>query len=55
MKHVIRAAMALLVGFALCGNASAQVLGIIAGSAKDPSGAVLPGVTVEVSSLAPTP
>ena len=52
MKHVIRAATVLLVGFALYGNASAQVLGTIAGAAKDTSGAVLPGVTVEVSSPA---
>jgi hypothetical protein len=41
-----------LTGIALCGDASAQVLGTIAGSAKDASGAVLPGVTVEVSSPA---
>jgi hypothetical protein len=36
----------------LCRDANAQTLGTIAGSAKDPSGAVLPGVTVEVSSPA---
>jgi hypothetical protein len=38
---------------ALCAVAAhAQTLGTIAGSAKDPSGAVLPGVTVEASSPA---
>ena len=52
MKHVIRAAVVLLVGVALCRDASAQVLGTIAGAAKDTSGAVLPGVTVEASSPA---
>ena len=52
MRHAIRAAAVLLIGLALCHEADAQVLGTIAGSAKDPSGAVLPGVTVEVSSPA---
>ena len=52
MKRIVRVALALLVGFALAGDASAQVLGTIAGAAKDTSGAVLPGVTVEVSSPA---
>ena len=51
MRHVFRAAV-LVAGITLCGDASAQVLGTIAGSAKDASGAVLPGVTVEVSSPA---
>ena len=31
---------------------AAQVLGTVAGTVKDPSGGVLPGVTVEVSSPA---
>jgi hypothetical protein len=52
MRHVMRAAVVVLVGIALCRDASAQVLGTIAGTAKDPSGAALPGVTVEVSSPA---
>jgi hypothetical protein len=52
MRYGIRAAVMLLIALALCGNASAQVLGTIAGSVKDASGAVLPGVTVEVSSPA---
>src|SRR5688572_21415352 len=52
MRHVIRAAVSVIVGIALCGDASAQVLGTIAGSTKDASGAVLPGVTGEVSSPA---
>ncbi|MGH9241740.1 MAG: carboxypeptidase regulatory-like domain-containing protein [Vicinamibacterales bacterium] len=57
MRYAFRTAVLLVVGIAfielaLCGDASAQVLGTIAGSAKDASGAVLPGVTVEVSSPA---
>jgi len=48
----MRAAAMLLIGLALCGEANAQVLGTIAGTAKDASGGVLPGVTVEVSSPA---
>ena len=52
MKRVVRAATLLFTTLALCHDASAQVLGTIAGAAKDTSGAVLPGVTVEVSSPA---
>jgi len=52
MRHVVRGAVLLIIGIALCQEASAQVLGTIAGAAKDTSGAVLPGVTVEVSSPA---
>jgi hypothetical protein len=48
----MRAAVVALMGIALCRDASAQTLGTIAGNAKDPSGAALPGVTVEVSSPA---
>src|SRR5688572_32953046 len=51
MRNMLRAAVLLFVVFGF-GNASAQVLGTIAGSAKDASGAILPGVTVEVSSPA---
>ena len=52
MKHVPRGAVLLFMVLALCRDISAQSLGTIAGSAKDPSGAVLPGVTVEASSPA---
>jgi hypothetical protein len=48
----MRAASFVLIGIVLCPDASAQTLGTIAGNAKDPSGAALPGVTVEVSSPA---
>jgi len=48
----MRAALAMLVVTVFCPDAAAQVLGTIAGSAKDASGGVLPGVTVEVSSPA---
>ena len=52
MREVIRSAC--LMVFMVCGAAAAhaQTLGTIAGSVKDPSGAVLPGVTVEASSPA---
>ena len=52
MKQTIRTAMMLVMAIALCRDASAQALGTIAGSATDNQGAVLPGVTVEVSSPA---
>src|SRR5688572_15305459 len=52
MRHVVRAVVLVLVGLALSHNANAQTLGTIAGSTKDTSGAILPGVTVEVSSPA---
>src|SRR5687767_6087309 len=52
MRQALRAAVLVFVGIALCGDASAQVLGTITGTAKDASGAILPGVTVEVSSPA---
>ena len=52
MRRVLRATLVVLIGIALCRDASAQALGTIAGNAKDPSGAALPGVTVEVSSPA---
>src|SRR5215208_3516581 len=52
MRHTARAVLMVLIGMALGLDASAQTLGTIAGSAKDPSGAVLPGVTVEAASPA---
>ena len=44
--------MAFVMAVSLCRDANAQALGTIAGSAKDNQGAILPGVTVEVSSPA---
>ena len=52
MQHAIRAAAMVLLALALGQDATAQVLGTIAGSAKDAQGAVLPGVTVEAASPA---
>jgi hypothetical protein len=52
MKNFIRVAMVCLMALAVYRDAGAQTLGTIAGSAKDNSGAILPGVTVEVSSPA---
>ena len=48
--RVVVVLLALLV--AAPSAARAQALGTIAGSVKDPSGAVLPGVTVEATSPA---
>ena len=47
-----RAAFVVVFTIALCGEAHAQALGTVAGSAKDASGLVLPGVSVEVASPA---
>src|SRR5512138_1006625 len=44
--------LAALLVLSLPSAAGAQVLGTVAGSVKDASGAVLPGVTVEVASPA---
>ena len=56
MRRVLRQyapALLLALGLlALPGVGVAQVLGTVAGTVKDPSGGVLPGVTVEVSSPA---
>ena len=52
MRSVARVAVVLLALVAVPVVARAQALGTIAGSVKDPSGAVLPGVTVEASSPA---
>jgi len=52
MRLTIRAAVFVLLGLALGQDASAQALGTIAGSAKETSGAVVPGVTVTVASPA---
>ena len=43
---------ATLLALSLPSAAGAQVLGTVAGNVKDASGAVLPGVTVEVASPA---
>ena len=50
MRRHIQRVLAALVMLALPCVAGAQTLGTIAGGVKDPSGAVLPGVTVEASS-----
>ena len=52
MRQAIRAALIVFMAIASARDAGAQALGTIAGSAKENSGAVLPGVTVEVSSPA---
>ena len=52
MRYIARGAFVVLFGILLCRQVGAQTLGTIAGSAKDGSGAVLPGVTVEVASPA---
>ena len=51
MRHIARAVF-LAVALAAVGlPAGAQTLGTIAGVVKDPSSAVLPGVTVEAAAL----
>jgi len=52
MRHLGRAAIVAAIVFVFPMLAGAQVLGTVAGAVKDASGAVLPGVTVEVSSPA---
>jgi hypothetical protein len=52
MRQSLKAALVAAVLTLLPTLTSAQTLGIVAGSVKDASGAVLPGVTVEVSSPA---
>ena len=53
MRHAVRVVMLVMFGLlAAAGTGNAQALGTIAGSAKEASGAVVPGVTVEVSSPA---
>jgi Carboxypeptidase regulatory-like domain/TonB-dependent Receptor Plug Domain len=49
MRQFIKGLLVLLV-LGIAGSAHAQTLGTIAGAAKDATGAVLPGVSVEVSS-----
>ena len=52
MRHRIRAALLIAVLVLAPAAALAQTLGTIAGSVKDASGAVLPGVTIEAASPA---
>jgi Carboxypeptidase regulatory-like domain len=52
MRVIATAALALAVFVSLPSESSGQALGTVAGVVKDVSGAVLPGVTVEVSSPA---
>jgi len=52
MYNMIRQTFLVVAWLALATAASAQQLGSVAGVVRDPSGAVLPGVTVEVASPA---
>src|SRR5437762_11255978 len=52
MRQSIAGGFVLLLLLAGATAGHAQTLGTVAGAVKDPSGAVLPGVTVEVSSPA---
>ena len=52
MYTIIRRTFLVVAWLALATAASAQQLGTVAGVVRDPSGAVLPGVTVEVASPA---
>src|SRR5215210_4232261 len=52
MRHVMRAVIFVVVSLAFVHAGGAQTLGTVAGSVRDASGAVLPGVGVEVSSPA---
>ena len=52
MRNVIRAIVLVLMAMVLPSPVGAQTLGTIAGAVRDASGAVLPGVTVEVASPA---
>ena len=52
MYSMIRRTLFVVVCLALATAASAQQLGTVAGVVRDPSGAVLPGVTIEVASPA---
>jgi hypothetical protein len=52
MRHITRTALIAVVLAAVPLVADAQVLGTVTGAVKDASGAVLPGVTVEVASPA---
>ena len=52
MRQMRRVGFAILTALAFAASSHAQTLGTIAGVVKDTSGAVLPGVTVEVASPA---
>src|SRR5206468_6646377 len=52
MRHIARAVFLAVALAAVAQPAAAQTLGTIAGAVKDASGAVLPGVVVEVASPA---
>src|SRR5689334_15799637 len=52
MRHPMRILLAALIVMLVAAAGRAQTLGTIAGSVKDASGAVLPGVTIEVASPA---
>ena len=52
MRQRARVCIAMVIALMIAVAASAQTLGTIAGVVKDASGAVLPGVTIEVASPA---
>src|SRR5262245_35417447 len=52
MRQTARISIAMVIALMIAVAAGAQTLGTIAGVVKDASGAVLPGVTVEVASPA---
>src|SRR5215468_12089132 len=52
MRQTARVCIAMVIALMIAVAAGAQTLGTIAGSAKDATGAVLPGVSVEVASPA---
>src|SRR5262249_25501006 len=52
MRHLTRGGLLVLMFLVAASAGRAQTLGTIAGAVKDTSGAVLPGVTVEVASPA---
>ena len=52
MRYGRQVLMLAVMGVLIAASAHAQTLGTITGSARDASGAVLPGVTVEVTSPA---
>jgi hypothetical protein len=51
MRQAARGGLVLLMLLVTATAGRAQTLGTVAGSVKDTSGAVLPGVTAEVASL----
>src|SRR5580698_6527812 len=50
MGRMTRIGLGVLIGLGAAASSYAQTLGTIAGVVRDPSGAVLPGTTIEVAS-----